>query len=444
MGTYLVGYDVLRSYLHSFLHSRRPLYTFYQTFCDVYLDHGNANIYIALSYNKLRMAGHNVNFNIGFNCPDCGDLPGTIICDGTSLLTEYFLEPASLRSNLKRYICGVMNGVLNRNLWRKKKRKQLLEGIKHVSESLYNLLLELEEDNNLIPVYKDLIICLASPSRVCRTLRPSEDVRQVLDGLADHESMPVWGNAPLWQSLRQHVRILILIYESRLFSSNLLPLLQEISIKNIQDIQLYHLAFSPSFVPMEFVMVMECHESPNVPFSILRTRFRQAPKVVIYDNACKLHDYCISRDPFFFQDTEFYIDRLHWDNHTSCSLAYNISLYPQYQHLNSQCNAQANAGLKRIKDQLSYMTAKNFMVHCSLYLWNKNRLIKEKLVSLHPLLFELPYGQIIFYLLIKLPIFALLIVNIELEKVDNITHVDDVLMMQLYDVFYSYSNDLSP
>lgn len=42
-----------------------------------------------------------------------------------------------------------------------------------------------------------------------------------------------------------------------------------------------------------------------------------APKHVIYDNACKLQDYCLNRDPCFFQHTEFYVDRLHWDNHTS-------------------------------------------------------------------------------------------------------------------------------
>ena len=42
-----------------------------------------------------------------------------------------------------------------------------------------------------------------------------------------------------------------------------------------------------------------------------------APKHVIYDNACKLQEYCLSRDPLFFKDTEFYVDRLHWDNHTS-------------------------------------------------------------------------------------------------------------------------------
>jgi chromosome segregation ATPase len=40
-----------------------------------------------------------------------------------------------------------------------------------------------------------------------------------------------------------------------------------------------------------------------------------------------------------------------------------------------------NAGLKRIKDQLSYMTADNFMTHCSLYLWNKNMKIIDKFNS---------------------------------------------------------------
>lgn len=57
---------------------------------------------------------------------------------------------------------------------------------------------------------------------------------------------------------------------------------------------------------------------------------------------------------------------------SGCSLGYELSLYPQFDSINSQCNEQANAGLKRIKDQLSYMTAEHFMSHCSLYLWNQN------------------------------------------------------------------------
>jgi hypothetical protein len=46
---------------------------------------------------------------------------------------------------------------------------------------------------------------------------------------------------------------------------------------------------------------------------------------------------------------------------SACSFAYNLSLNPQHEAINSQCNEQANASLKRIKDQLSYMTADNFM-----------------------------------------------------------------------------------
>lgn len=63
---------------------------------------------------------------------------------------------------------------------------------------------------------------------------------------------------------------------------------------------------------------------------------------------------------------------------SGCSISYNLSLYPQLSDINSQVNEQANAGLKRIKAQLSYMTANNFMNHCSLYSWYKNMKIKEQ------------------------------------------------------------------
>ncbi len=40
---------------------------------------------------------------------------------------------------------------------------------------------------------------------------------------------------------------------------------------------------------------MKQHESPAVPFSIFKTRFPVAPRVIIYDNACHLHQYCLNR-----------------------------------------------------------------------------------------------------------------------------------------------------
>ncbi|XP_046863019.1 uncharacterized protein LOC124456695 [Xenia sp. Carnegie-2017] len=40
--------------------------------------------------------------------------------------------------------------------------------------------------------------------------------------------------------------------------------------------------------------IMRDHESRNIPFTILRTRFPDAPELVIYDNACRLHEYCLN------------------------------------------------------------------------------------------------------------------------------------------------------
>ena len=80
--------------------------------------------------------------------------------------------------------------------------------------------------------------------------------------------------------------------------------------------------------------IMRVTESPNTAFTILYTRFLEgklkslfaafhsgsfvaipAPQVAIYDNGCNLHNYCLNREPLFFQRTWFMIDRLHSPNH---------------------------------------------------------------------------------------------------------------------------------
>ena len=79
---------------------------------------------------------------------------------------------------------------------------------------------------------------------------------------------------------------------------------------------------------------MRTVESPNIPFTVLFTRFIEgnhlvcrfktthvqisfivAPEVVIYDNGCNLHNYILNREPHFFRKTQFLIDRFHWPNH---------------------------------------------------------------------------------------------------------------------------------
>ncbi|XP_063427966.1 uncharacterized protein LOC134711349 isoform X2 [Mytilus trossulus] len=120
--------------------------------------------------------------------------------------------------------------------------------------------------------------------------------------------------------------------------------------------------------------IMEDAESPNIPFTVLRTRFHTAPKLIIYDNACNLHQYCLNRDPVFFQHSWFLVDRFHWCNHVGCHIGYNLDNYLQYKWINSQVAEQRNSTLKKLKSMLSYMNLKNFTTHCNFFLWFRNML----------------------------------------------------------------------
>ena len=57
---------------------------------------------------------------------------------------------------------------------------------------------------------------------------------------------------------------------------------------------------------------MRLRESPNTPFTLQTT----APTTIVYDNCCNLHNYCLNREPDFFKETKFLVDRFHWSNHT--------------------------------------------------------------------------------------------------------------------------------
>ena len=132
--------------------------------------------------------------------------------------------------------------------------------------------------------------------------------------------------------------------------------------------------------------VMDSHESPCYPFKIFRSRFKSAPKLIIYDNACKLHQYCLNREPAFFSHTQFSVDRFHWKGHVGCSSGYNLAIYKSAltNTINSQVNEQANAGLQHIKSQVAYMSHANFMHTVSLFLAIKNLDVTKKLQDDHP------------------------------------------------------------
>ena len=60
------------------------------------------------------------------------------------------------------------------------------------------------------------------------------------------------------------------------------------------------------------LIVSDLEETSHAP--VWESQFL-APKVVIYDHACGLDTYVRNRDPGFFKDTIFLVDRLHYKGH---------------------------------------------------------------------------------------------------------------------------------
>ena len=66
-------------------------------------------------------------------------------------------------------------------------------------------------------------------------------------------------------------------------------------------------------------------EGTHTPMRILYERWKEPPHVVIYDNSCNLHRSCVIHEGHAFKNTEFFHDRLHQWNHTSCCDGYDMS-----------------------------------------------------------------------------------------------------------------------
>ncbi len=45
----------------------------------------------------------------------------------------------------------------------------------------------------------------------------------------------------------------------------------------------------------------------------------------MFDNACNTHNYALNRDPVFFKDAAFIVDKFHWANHCGLNGKNNIT-----------------------------------------------------------------------------------------------------------------------
>ncbi|KAJ7029208.1 hypothetical protein C8F04DRAFT_963204 [Mycena alexandri] len=121
-------------------------------------------------------------------------------------------------------------------------------------------------------------------------------------------------------------------------------------------------------------------EGRNDVFSALITRWETPPKRVIYDFACALGPYCMTREPSFFSGTQFLIDDFHSVGHTKCSAAAFLKTYcnvdPRLSHINSSAGECGNSGISRIRKSVSYMSQSRAIVYTKVFLsvWNRLRI----------------------------------------------------------------------
>lgn len=122
--------------------------------------------------------------------------------------------------------------------------------------------------------------------------------------------------------------------------------------------------------------VMSESESPKTPFEVFMTRWKKAPDTVVYDNACNLERYFLSREPGYARDIQFVIDIFHYiKGHLNCSPAYNPRWYPQLESNNTMVTEQSNARTRGIAVSCFRMGQHTFL-HYARYFFHAVNLMK--------------------------------------------------------------------
>ena len=72
----------------------------------------------------------------------------------------------------------------------------------------------------------------------------------------------------------------------------------------------------------------------------------------------------------------FLVDRMHYRGHVACSRGYCMDTYKEdidIASTNSQVNEQANAALRNLATQISYMHVENVLMHTGVFLAIRNQ-----------------------------------------------------------------------
>ena len=106
-------------------------------------------------------------------------------------------------------------------------------------------------------------------------------------------------------------------------------------------------------------------ESPALFAKVLMQRMPKRVKahrrIIIYDNCCNFHKYCLRRFPFRIRRYLFVIDRHHLSNHKNCSQSYNMDNYRILDGVNSQVAEQRNRSLRKLSTTLAHYKFQNYL-----------------------------------------------------------------------------------
>lgn len=115
--------------------------------------------------------------------------------------------------------------------------------------------------------------------------------------------------------------------------------------------------FCPHGVSHGFSFMMDS-ESARTPFALLLMAGipADAEVHVCYDDCCKLATYVLMREPALFRRWRWYIDRLHFKDHVSCSRALDVNLHPDHTQVNTEICEQRHSLMNKLRGQLAGMS----------------------------------------------------------------------------------------
>jgi hypothetical protein len=88
----------------------------------------------------------------------------------------------------------------------------------------------------------------------------------------------------------------------------------------------------------------------------------------------------LAREPVFFNDTLFVVDKFHSRNHKACTKSSKILAYiadPFINSVNTNAAEHLNSGLKRLRTTVSGMGEKRAIAYVDTYVCIRNRMLLQ-------------------------------------------------------------------